>query len=60
MTGLFLTDYSVYGFLPQSLPLTAGVLTPTTYSLIYGFALFMAFLAITSTAMSPTSREENG
>ena len=35
MTGLFLADYSVYGFLPDII---------TTYSLIYGFALFMAFL----------------
>lgn len=44
MTGLFLTDYSVYGFLPQILTLNGRGFTTTTYSLIYGFALFMAFL----------------
>ena len=44
MTGLFLTDYSVYGFLPNILTLGGRGFDPTTYSLIYGFALFMAFL----------------
>lgn len=44
MTGLFLTDYSVYGFLPNILTLGGRGFNPTTYSLIYGFALFMAFL----------------
>ena len=44
MTGLFLTDYSVYGFLPQILTLKGRGFDTTTYSLIYGFALFMAFL----------------
>jgi len=44
MTGLFLTDYSVYGFLPNILTLSGRGFDPTTYSLIYGFALFMAFL----------------
>ncbi len=44
MTGLFLTDYSVYGFLPNLLTLGGRGFGPTTYSLIYGFALFMAFL----------------
>jgi len=44
MTGLFLTDYSVYGFLPQILTLRGRGFDTTTYSLIYGFALFMAFL----------------
>ena len=44
MTGLFLTDYSVYGFLPNLLTLGGRGFDPTTYSLIYGFALFMAFL----------------
>jgi len=44
MTGLFLTDYSVYGFLPNLLTLNGRGFNPTTYSLIYGFALFMAFL----------------
>jgi MFS family permease len=44
MTGLFLTDYSVYGFLPQILTLNGRGFNTTTYSLIYGFALFMAFL----------------
>ncbi len=44
MTGLFLTDYSVYGFLPHLLTLDGRGFNATTYSLIYGFALFMAFL----------------
>ena len=44
MTGLFLTDYSVYGFLPNILTLKGRGFNTTTYSLIYGFALFMAFL----------------
>ena len=44
MTGLFLTDYSVYGFLPNILTLQGRGFDTTTYSLIYGFALFMAFL----------------
>jgi len=44
MTGLFLTDYSVYGFLPNILTLEGRGFDATTYSLIYGFALFMAFL----------------
>lgn len=44
MTGLFLTDYSVYGFLPNILTLGGRGFDQTTYSLIYGFALFCAFL----------------
>jgi MFS family permease len=44
MTGLFLTDYSVYGFLPNLLTLSGRGFDTTTYSLIYGFALFLAFL----------------
>jgi MFS family permease len=44
MTGLFLTDYSVYGFLPNILTLGGRGFDTTIYSLIYGFALFMAFL----------------
>jgi MFS family permease len=44
MTGLFLTDYSVYGFLPNLLTLKGRGFDTTTYSMIYGFALFMAFL----------------
>lgn len=44
MTGLFLTDYAVYGFLPNILTLGGRGFDTTTYSLIYGFALFMAFL----------------
>lgn len=44
MTGLFLTDYSVYGFLPNILTLGGRGFDATTYSLIYGFALFCAFL----------------
>ncbi len=44
MTGLFLTDYSVYGFLPNILTLKGRGFDTTAYSLIYGFALFMAFL----------------
>ncbi|MGB9086270.1 MAG: MFS transporter, partial [Terriglobales bacterium] len=38
MTGLFLTDYSVYGFLPNILTLKGRGFDTTTYSLIYGFA----------------------
>jgi MFS family permease len=44
MTGLFLTDYSVYGFLPKILTLDGRGFDTTTYSLIYGFALFLSFL----------------
>jgi MFS family permease len=44
MTGLFLTDYSVYGFLPKILTLDGRGFNTTTYSLIYGFALFLSFL----------------
>jgi MFS family permease len=44
MTGLFLTDYSVYGFLPKILTLDGRGFSTTTYSLIYSFAMFMAFL----------------
>lgn len=44
MTGLFLTDYSVYGYLPSILTLGGRGFTTTQYSLIYGFALFMSFL----------------
>ena len=44
MTGLFLADYSVYGFLPDILTLKGRGFNTTTYSLIYGSALFMAFL----------------
>lgn len=44
MTGLFLTDYSVYGFLPKILTLEGRGFDTTTYSLIYGFALFLSFL----------------
>jgi MFS family permease len=44
MTGLFLTDYSVYGFLPQILTLKGRGFDTTTFALIYGFALFVAFL----------------
>jgi len=44
MTGLFLADYSVCGFLPDILTLKGRGFNTTTYSLIYGFALFMAFL----------------
>lgn len=43
MTGLFLTDYAVYGFLPKIL---AGEhkFDTSSYAIIYGFALFCAFL----------------
>jgi MFS transporter, MHS family, proline/betaine transporter len=44
MTGLFLTDYSVYGFLPKILTLDGRGFGTTQYSLIYGFALFLSFL----------------
>jgi len=43
MTGLFLTDYAVYGFLPKILT-GAGKFDTSTYALIYGFALLMAFI----------------
>jgi MFS family permease len=44
MTGLFLTDYSVYGFLPNILTLNGRGFDTTTFSLMYGFALFLSFL----------------
>jgi MFS family permease len=44
MTGLFLTDYSVYGYLPSILTLGGRGFNTTTFSLIYGFALFLSFL----------------
>lgn len=44
MTGLFLTDYSVYGYLPKMLTLNGRGFSTTTMSLIYGFALFLSFL----------------
>jgi MFS family permease len=44
MCGLFLTDYSVYGYLPSILTLNGRGFDTTTYSLIYGFALFLSFL----------------
>ena len=44
MAGLFLTDYSVYGFLPNILTLQGRGFGTSTYSQIYGFALFCAFL----------------
>jgi len=44
MCGLFLTDYSVYGYLPSILTLHGKGFDTTTYSLIYGFALFLSFL----------------
>jgi MFS family permease len=59
MTGLFLADYSVYGFLPDILTLKGRGFNTTTYSLIYGFALFMTFLATTSTDGCRTEQEEN-
>jgi MFS family permease len=44
MCGLFLTDYSVYGYLPSILTLRGRGFDTTTYALIYGFALFLSFL----------------
>jgi MFS family permease len=44
MAGLFLTDYSVYGYLPEILTLHGRGFNTTSYSLIYGFALFLSFL----------------
>lgn len=44
MAGLFLTDYSVYGFLPKILTLDGRGFGTTAYALIYGFALFLSFL----------------
>lgn len=43
MTGLFLTDYAVYGFLPKILA-GDGKFGTSTYALIYGFALMCAFV----------------
>ncbi len=43
MTGLFLTDYAVYGFLPKIL-CGENKFDTSTYALIYGFALFCAFI----------------
>lgn len=43
MTGIFLTDYSVYAFLPKILTGKERFDT-STYALIYGFALFVSFL----------------
>jgi MFS transporter, MHS family, proline/betaine transporter len=43
MTGLFLTDYAVYGFLPKILS-GEGKFDTSTYAVIYGFALFCAFI----------------
>ena len=60
MTGLFLTDYSVYGFLPNILTLKGRGFNTTTYSLIYGFALFMAFLGYNFYGwLSDRDREKN-
>jgi MFS family permease len=44
VTGLFLTNYAVFGFLPNLLTLGGRAFDTTTYSLIYGFALFLAFV----------------
>jgi MFS family permease len=44
MCGLFLTDYSVYGFLPTILTRHGKGFDTTTFAWIYGFALFLAFL----------------
>lgn len=43
MAGLFLTDYSVYGFLPKILTLDGRGFGTTQYALIYGFALLLSF-----------------
>ena len=43
MTGLSLTDYAVYGFLPKILA-GEGRFDSSTYAVIYGFALFCAFI----------------
>lgn len=43
MTGLFLTDYAVYGFLPKIL-CGENKFDTSTYALIYGFGLFCAFI----------------
>jgi MFS family permease len=44
MCGLFLTDYAVYGFLPEMLTMHGKGFDTTTFAWIYGFALFLAFL----------------
>jgi MFS family permease len=41
MTGLFLSEYSVLGFLPSILTLNGKGFPPTTFALIYGFAMLM-------------------
>jgi MFS family permease len=41
MTGLFLSEYSVLGFLPSILTLNGRGFAPTTFSLIYGFAMLL-------------------
>ncbi len=41
MTGLFLSEYSVLGFLPSILTLNGRGFGPTTFSLIYGFAMLL-------------------
>jgi MFS family permease len=43
MTGLFLTDYAIYEFIPQILK-GPDKFNLVQYSFIYGFALFCAFL----------------
>jgi len=58
MTGLFLTDYSVYGFLPNILTLKGRGFDTTTYSLIYGFALSWHSSVTTSTDGSRTAPAE--
>jgi MFS family permease len=43
MSGIFLTDYAVYAFLPKILTGKERFDT-STYALIYGFALFVSFI----------------
>ena len=41
MTGLFLSEYSVLGFLPSILTLNGRGFDGTTFSLLYGFAMLL-------------------
>ena len=44
MTGIFLTDYAIYGFIPKILTLGGRGFSIRIYSEIYGVGLFIAFL----------------
>jgi MFS family permease len=44
MSGLFIRDYTVYSYIPDILTLKGHGFDYTTYSLIYGFSLFITVL----------------